>query len=474
MHRLSWDTITSEERIPRREGVEAKKYRSEIESDYHRIIRSASFRRLQDKTQVFPLDKSDFVRTRLTHSLEVSSIAKFIGKQVCNQISEQKLEDHGRLPDALKVTEILNCAGLLHDIGNPPFGHFGEFAIRAWFRKNLPIIKYKDKTLAECLDEQEQADLLYFEGNAQTLRIITKLHRLTGNNGMHLTSSVMDTIIKYPVNSIQSRKAYLNGKNKPDLLHKKIGYYKSETEQFMEIKNNTGTFGCRNPLCFILEAADDLAYTFADLEDGYKKGLYSYDALLDLVIQSNDIVGAELLMKSLEEGKSLVSSSEKGFDPYLHAVFSWLTKKQLFCISGVSDAFIENYDAIMNGEFCEELIARSKEGILIGALKKFAYHKVYNDSAILKLELMGNEIVSFLLDRFVNPLVLYDSGEPMSEIQDKYIDLLSRNYLNNYHMTSKGCSDHEKLYLRLLLATDFISGMSDSYAKQLYQELRGI
>ena len=131
MHRLSWDTITSEERIPRREGVEAKKYRSEIESDYHRIIRSASFRRLQDKTQVFPLDKSDFVRTRLTHSLEVSSIAKFIGKQVCNQISEQKLEDHDRLPDALKVTEILNCAGLLHDIGNPPFGHFGEFAIRA-------------------------------------------------------------------------------------------------------------------------------------------------------------------------------------------------------------------------------------------------------------------------------------------------------------------------------------------------------
>ncbi len=139
MHRLSWNSITSETRIPQKTSANAGKYRSEIESDYHRIIRSASFRRLQDKTQVFPLDNSDFVRTRLTHSLEVSSIAKLIGKQVCIQVLDQQLAPAGDQPDSLKVIEILNCAGLLHDIGNPPFGHFGESAIRNWFRKLIPV-----------------------------------------------------------------------------------------------------------------------------------------------------------------------------------------------------------------------------------------------------------------------------------------------------------------------------------------------
>ena len=203
MHRLSWNSITSETRIPQKTSANAGKYRSEIESDYHRIIRSASFRRLQDKTQVFPLDNSDFVRTRLTHSLEVSSIAKLIGKQVCIQVLDQQLAPAGDQPDSLKVIEILNCAGLLHDIGNPPFGHFGESAIRNWFEKNLSLLQFKQRPLQAWLDEQQQADLLYYEGNAQALRIITKLHRLTGRSGMHLTSSVMDTIIKYPVNSLE-------------------------------------------------------------------------------------------------------------------------------------------------------------------------------------------------------------------------------------------------------------------------------
>ena len=362
MHRLSWNSITSETRIPQKTSANAGKYRSEIESDYHRIIRSASFRRLQDKTQVFPLDNSDFVRTRLTHSLEVSSIAKLIGKQVCIQVLDQQLAPAGDQPDSLKVIEILNCAGLLHDIGNPPFGHFGESAIRNWFEKNLSLLQFKQRPLQAWLDEQQQADLLYYEGNAQALRIITKLHRLTGRSGMHLTSSVMDTIIKYPVNSLEKLAEDTKEKSKRSLLRKKVGYYQSETDQFLEIKQNTGTTGCRNPLCFILEAADDLAYTFADLEDGYKKGLYSYEQLLDVIVEAQDERGAELLRQGLQEGRQLKKTSEKGFDPYQHAVFTWLTKKQLFSISGVSDAFLKHYDAIMNGEFDQELLAVSKEG----------------------------------------------------------------------------------------------------------------
>ena len=472
MHRLSWNSITSETRIPQKTSANAEKYRSEFESDYHRIIRSASFRRLQDKTQVFPLDNSDFVRTRLTHSLEVSSIAKLIGKQVCIQVLDQQLAPAGDQPDSLKVIEILNCAGLLHDIGNPPFGHFGESAIRNWFEKNLSLLQFKQRPLQAWLDEQ--ADLLYYEGNAQALRIITKLHRLTGRSGMHLTSSVMDTIIKYPVNSLEKLAEDTKEKSKRSLLRKKVGYYQSETDQFLEIKQNTGTTGCRNPLCFILEAADDLAYTFADLEDGYKKGLYSYEQLLDVIVEAQDERGAELLRQGLEEGRQLKKTSEKGFDPYQHAVFTWLTKKQLFSISGVSDAFLKHYDAIMNGEFDQELLAVSKEGQLIRSLKQFAFDRVYNDAAILKLELMGNEIITFLLDRFMDALLPYDSGLNMSEIQEKYIDLLSGNYLNTYQYTAQDKEDGERLYLRLLLGADFVAGMTDSYAIRLYQELKGI
>ena len=474
MHRLSWNSITSETRIPQKTSANAEKYRSEFESDYHRIIRSASFRRLQDKTQVFPLDNSDFVRTRLTHSLEVSSIAKLIGKQVCIQVLDQQLAPAGDQPDSLKVIEILNCAGLLHDIGNPPFGHFGESAIRNWVEKNLSLLQFKQRPLQAWLDEHQQADLLYYEGNAQALRIITKLHRLTGRSGMHLTSSVMDTIIKYPVNSLEKLAEDTKEKSKRSLLRKKVGYYQSETDQFLEIKQNTGTTGCRNPLCFILEAADDLAYTFADLEDGYKKGLYSYEQLLDVIVEAQDERGAELLRQGLEEGRQLKKTSEKGFDPYQHAVFTWLTKKQLFSISGVSDAFLKHYDAIMNGEFDQELLAVSKEGQLIRSLKQFAFDRVYNDAAILKLELMGNEIITFLLDRFMDALLPYDSGLNMSEIQEKYIDLLSGNYLNTYQYTAQDKEDGERLYLRLLLGADFVAGMTDSYAIRLYQELKGI
>ncbi len=469
-----WSKITSEERIPQSKGFAAAKYRSEIESDYHRIIRSASFRRLQDKTQVFPLDKSDFVRTRLTHSLEVSSIAKLIGKQVCSLIMEKNIAPKDNQPDSLKVIEILNCAGLLHDIGNPPFGHFGESAIRNWFKYNLVSRTYKDRKVADWLSDQQIADLLNYEGNAQALRIITKLHRLTGKSGMHLTCGVMDSIIKYPVSSLEKIEEDKKNKKERNLLKKKIGYFQSEEEQFMKIKEQTGTLGCRNPLCFILEAADDLAYTFADLEDGYKKGLYSYEQLLDTVEEAEDAVGASLLKQGLKEGKSLAESSEKGFDPYQYAVFTWLTKKQLFSISRVSEAFIDYYEEIMNGTFKQELIAVSSEGLLISRLKKFAYDHVYNEAANLRMELMGNEIITFLMDRFLSALLVYDSDEDISEIEQKYIDLLSGNYLSAYQNMSKGKAEGERLYLRLLLGADYIAGMTDSYAKSLYQELKGI
>lgn len=476
MTRLMWKQITSEERIPKKQGNQNfQNLRSEIESDYHRIIRSASYRRLQDKTQVFPLDKSDFVRTRLTHSMEVSSIAKLIGKQVCVKIHDLKLENEEDQPDPLKVIEALNCAGLLHDIGNPPFGHFGESAIRNWFAHNVDTRTLRGNPLSSYLSKQQLLDFTYYEGNAQALRIITKLHRLVGDNGMHLTSGVMDAIIKYPTSSLRKHEEDALLKSQRNLLYKKIGYFQSEEKQFQEIKENTGCKNCRNPLAFILEAADDLAYTFADLEDGFNKGLYTYEELHDVVQKAMDEKGIENLEKNLAEGKRLVEEKEKGFNPYQYAVFSWLTMKQLYCISQASDAFIEHYEDIMEGVYAKELLAESSQAALISGLKKFSYDKIYNVSPILKLELMGNEILTFLLDRFMDALIVYDTKESMSEMQEKYIDLLSRNYLDNYHRAVSSIEDEgERLYHRLLLGCDFIAGMTDSYAKRLYQELKGI
>jgi len=474
MKRLCWNQITSEKRIPMIvKEQNYRNYRSEMESDYVRIIRSASFRRLQDKTQVFPLDQSDFVRTRLTHSMEVAAIAKLIAKQVCAKIEEDHLETEIQ-PDVLAVMETLNCASLLHDIGNPPFGHFGETAIRDWFQSHLQKSKFKGKPLRSYLSDAQAYDFYHYEGNAQALRIVLKLHRHVSDNGMHLTSAVMDTIIKYPTSSLEKWEEDQKPKQERNLLRKKIGYFQSELSQYREIKQNTGCEGCRNPLAFLLEAADDLAYTFADLEDGYNKGLYSYMQLHDLIAEVKDIRGLELLEESLNAARNVASQKEKGFHPEKQAVFDWLTRKQLYCITCVRNAFIEHYEEIMTGIFAQELLAVSSEAVLIKALKQFSYEKIYNIPSILKLELMGNEILTFLLDRFMDALIVYDSEEEISEIQEKYIDLLSRNYLDAYHRSAKNKTEEAKLYDRLLLGCDFISGMSDGYAKRLYQELKGI
>ena len=177
--------------------------RSEFEKDYHRIIGSASFRRLQDKTQVFPLDKSDFIRTRLTHSLEVSSFGKSLGQNISENILKYQKDETFTPKMKEDICNILQCAGLIHDIGNPPFGHFGELAIREWFEQNLDKLEFKGKKITEVLTEQMLEDLYHFEGNAQAFRLVTKLHYLVDERGMNLTYGLLGSILRWK--SIKSR-----------------------------------------------------------------------------------------------------------------------------------------------------------------------------------------------------------------------------------------------------------------------------
>ena len=269
--KMEWRTLLSDRRA--REGSHRQRsadLRSEFEKDYHRIIGSASFRRLQDKTQVFPLDKSDFIRTRLTHSLEVSSLGKSLGQNIGENILKYR-RNSGFTPQMKEdISHILECAGLIHDIGNPPFGHFGETAIREWFAKNLPGLAFRGRPVEEMLSEQMKQDLLHFEGNAQALRLVTKLHYLVDEHGMNLTYSLLNTIIKYPVSSVEINEESGNIKDK------KMGYYLADEEIFRSVTEATGAGNRRHPLTFILEAADDLAYKTADIEDAFVKGFITY------------------------------------------------------------------------------------------------------------------------------------------------------------------------------------------------------
>ena len=263
---MEWKSLLCDDRIRsyRRKG--SHDLRTEFEKDYHRIILSASFRRLQDKTQVFPLDRSDFIRTRLTHSMEVSSYGKSLGQNISQNIINV-IGDESFLPEyAVHVCDILQCAGLLHDIGNPPFGHFGETIIREWFRKNLKEITFHEKRLTEILKPQMIRDFYFFEGNTQALRLVTKLHYLVDVHGMNLTKALLGTIMKYPVSSLEIDKKSGNIKTK------KMGYFYADRDVFEEIQKSLGTGGNRHPLTYILEAADDIAYLTADIEDAFKKG----------------------------------------------------------------------------------------------------------------------------------------------------------------------------------------------------------
>ena len=247
--------------------------RSEFEKDYHRIIGSASFRRLQDKTQVFPLDKSDFIRTRLTHSLEVSSLGKSLGQNIGENILKFR-RNSGFTPQMKEdISHILECAGLIHDIGNPPFGHFGEVAIREWFAGNLPKLSFCGQPVEDILSEQMKQDFYHFEGNAQALRLVTRLHYLVDEHGMNLTYALLNTIIKYPVPSTGIRPDSGNIKDK------KMGYYLADEEIFRKVTETTGAGNSRHPLTYILEAADDLAYKTADIEDAFVKGFITYYTL---------------------------------------------------------------------------------------------------------------------------------------------------------------------------------------------------
>lgn len=469
---MEWEQILSTKRIyeDNRQKNDFQMY-SEFEMDYHKIIGSPVFRRLQDKTQAFPLATDDFIRTRLTHSLEVSSIGKALGASIYKELRNQKVDLYFAKNSAKDITDILLCAGLIHDIGNPPFGHFGENAIRDWFKKNLGKLNYKDKKINQLFNEQMLNDLYNFEGNAQALRVLSKNTYLNNENGLNLTSAVLNTIIKYPIKSTEI------GKSADDIKYKKMGYFYSENKLYKDIGNITGAKNVRHPLTFVLEAADDIAYMTSDIEDSIVKNILSYDLFLNCLIQYGDNF---LLNEDKEIYKDLINYLKKSYTeslnydeskPGLCAVQKWTSRVKNILIEYATKGFSHNYHEIMEGNFKNDLFYNSFAERFNNILSEITENYIFKDKEKIKIELSGTVIIQFLLDKFINASIYFDSDTENSLINKKTMEIFSKFYKGGYFYNSKNKNEIEKLYLRFLMVTDCISGMTDSYAKKLYKEL---
>ncbi len=490
---MDWKTLLSSKTRVMRESKpdEFRDYPiSDLERDYMAIVSSSAFRRLQDKTQVFPLDKSDFVRTRLTHSMEVSTIARQLGIMITTNTK-------GYLPPEFrksennekeKIPSILSCAGLLHDIGNPPFGHFGEVVIGEWFQNELEKkeFAYKEKPVKSVLNEQMRMDLCHFEGNAQALRILSKISNKETSHEINLTKGVISALIKYPVNSLQ----YTNNKDR-DIRKHKPGYFYAEAESFLNIASETGTLlehneVARHPLAYLMEAADDIAYSTADLEDAFKKELFTLPEFVDFfnkemkkAEKEENVKKSKLLIDDLVDKmkKAENSDTECIKEAYTIAFQNWMDFVRQWFMYCVAFSFSRNYLEIMQGTYNKELIAETFHGPSIKIMKKAMKKFVYIAPEIVKLELSAQKMLFALLNDFIYAVIYFDEEDgkyKQTQKEKKLCSLIPENLREDYFHAKKKDNPAFNLYLRFLMITDFISGMTDSYAQNLYQELNGI
>ena len=495
---MYWETLLCEEKKIKksREEPTENDYRSIFEKDYHRIVTSSSFRRLQDKAQVFPLEKFDFVRTRLTHSIEVASIAKSLGMNLINFICTRST-----CKNIKYIPNILECAGLLHDIGNPPFGHFGESAIQDWFRKYLDNIVFDGKKwfigndhinpmefnesnqfyLSEKLSSQQKKDFLHFEGNAQTLRNVMKLNYIIDENSLNLSYALLNTLIKYPVNS--------TGINKEFVSQKKMGYFFSESEDFLEIVKTTGTF-CekdtiyRHPLTFLIEAADDIVYLTADLEDAFNKDklkLIDFELLIKQTEYCEDDFCKKVIEKIAFYKNEAKKQEYKNVDMYVIQRLKIYLQGNL--LSFVVESFKENYTSIMNGTFNFELLKKSKGAKIVNVLSKLANDYIFSCYEILENEVRGHKIIEGIFNELVLSILNLNNYSNSSSYSEKLYTLISPNYRlvftkkkNKIESQIADCDLQltNIVYYKLLLITDFVCGMTDSYAYDFYQKIQSI
>jgi dGTPase len=439
---MNWEVLLSNQRSLEK-TVKHEKSRSAFEQDYDRIIFSHPFRRLQDKTQVHPLPEHDFVHTRLTHSLEVSSVGRSLGKRV----GEVILQRHKILQDSFSFHDfgaIVAAASLAHDIGNPPFGHSGEDAI-SWFFNAGAGQQYKS-----FVNDFEWADLTTFEGNAQGFRIFNKERY----QGMKLTFGTLAAFSKYP------RQSQILKRDPSRRSQKKYGFFQSEKHVFEGIAKQTGLIKfeefswSRHPLAFLVEAADDICYHLIDLEDGCRMGLVSYEQTVELF--------ANILKDRFDADKLNRIDSINERIGTLRA----LSVGKL--IDECCQLFLDEEENIMTGKFDISLTDVIPSAAVLSDVIRISVEKIYRSKHVMETEAAGFEVLPGLLEVFTEATIATVGNANSTKKHESIMRLMPPEVLLDINQNK----DH--IYMALMCCVDFISGMTDRHAISLFRKIKGI
>jgi dGTPase len=409
--------------------------RTAFQRDHDRVLFSGAFRRLADKTQVFPLPYDDHVHSRLTHSLEVASIGRSLGTLVGARV----LEREPSLAPALEARDFGDCvsaACLAHDLGNPPFGHVGEDAIQEFFKVNGGLL--------ETLSGREQIDMLRFEGNAQAYRMVTRTERRSRGGGLRLAHATLGALVKYPCSSVAS-----DGSSKVKRL-RKPGLFSNDVAEFEKVAASLGLWSTgpdqwvRHPLAYITEAADDITYLLLDLEDGFRLGL----------------VPIEEYAKSLEPLCEQPDDRDPRSLTYEDRL-DWADQRRSIAMSTLirdaAESFMRIHDSIMEGRFTGSLKSVMSSESALQSIEHLCIKKCYQARDVLKMELAGTEAIQGLLSLIVA------AQESPDTLRGKHMKALYPRLFQD-----------APAYERLQRLTDHVSGMTDHYAVRLYRELRGM
>ena len=439
---MEWHNLISSKRLGQENRhTERHDDRSEFKRDYDRLIFSAPFRRLQNKTQVFPLPGSIFVHNRLTHSLEVASVGMSLGNDVAHDVIRRHPELAGSLFE--EISTIVSTACLAHDMGNPPFGHSGEKAIQTFFTEG------KGAFLKGQLSQEFWSDITHFEGNANAFRLLT--HRFCGRRegGFVMTYSMLASIVKYPFAS-----AYAGS-------HGKFGFFHSEAETYRRIAQEIGLKRlsaegeplryARHPLVFLVEAADDICYEIMDIEDAHKLKLITFEETKDLLL---GFFSEEFQDSILERITSEGLTDENEQVVYMRACV--IGKLENVCV----EAFLAHEEEILEGTFNGSLIdyISERERLAYKRCTEIAHHRIYHSKPVLDIELGGYRIMETLLEQMVDAAVNPNRF---------YSKQLLRRVSSQYDIQSTD------LETRIMAVIDFISGMTDVFALDFYQKING-
>ena len=434
---MNWQQLLSANRLSTPHPAIHELGRTDFHKDHDRIVFSSAFRRLGRKTQVHPMSENDHVHTRLTHSIEVGSVGRSLGHMVGERIAA-RLPAHVSPAD---IGAIVQAACLAHDIGNPPFGHAGEYAIRDWFRQ--PQHAY----LLQPLSELQQLDLQTFEGNAQGFRVITQLENHRYNGGLRLTYSTLGALLKYPWTVEHAGEK------------EKFSCYQAEKQHLQRIADELGLpqlapgKWARHPLSYLMEAADDICYAVLDLEDGIEIGLLKY-------------LQVEPIFLTLA-GDSPLLREELAEAPTVRRKISLLRGKAIQkAVNAVADAFVAQHDELLAGEFSGDILRACPSHIVdsIVSAKTLAREQIFNDRRKVEVEVGAHSTLDVLLDAFLNAVHQLITSERQSFRSKRILDLME------YSVPQRDWS-HYQAYMRVL---DFIGGMTDNYAQYLARQVSGL